>query len=102
MTGVFVEGIVAKRNQQPFVRLMVNGETAQLSIAEAHKIAKDLLTMAARTEADAVVLKFFNKHEFPEGACVAIMRDFREYRHEQDAAPVDSREVDPGDGETLQ
>jgi hypothetical protein len=101
MTGVFVDGIVAARNKEPYVRLTVNGERAQLSIAEAHSIANDLLNMAARTEADAMVLRFFEKKEFPDGAAAAIMLDFRRYRQEQDARPIEKMDVDPDSGERV-
>jgi hypothetical protein len=100
-THVFVDGIVAQRDHQPYVRLTVNGEGAQLSIAEAHKIARDLLTMAARTEADAMILKFFSAKEFPEGAAAAIMLDFRTFRQEQDTKQVKGMVVDPDSGESL-
>jgi hypothetical protein len=100
-THVFVDGIVAQRNHQPYVKLSVNGEGAQLSIAEAHKIAQDIWTMAARTEADAMILRFFSAKEFPEGAAAAIMLDFRQFRQEQDGKPVNSMIVDPDSGESV-
>jgi hypothetical protein len=100
-THVFVDGIVAKRNHQPYVKLTVNGESAQLSIAEAHNIAKDLLTMAARTEADAMILRFFKGHDLPEPAAAALMHDFRSFRMEQDNKPVETKLVDPDSGESV-
>jgi hypothetical protein len=99
--GVLVDGIVAQRNYQPYVRLSVNGEVAQLSIAEAHKIAKDLLTMAARTEADAMILRFFSDQQFPIGAAVALMKDFRDFRLQQDNEPIETTLVDPDSGESV-
>jgi hypothetical protein len=98
---VFVDGIVARRDQQPYVKLTVNGQSAQLSIAEAHNIAKDLLTMAARTEADAMILKFFSENKFPEGAGAAIMLDFRNFRREQDKRKIETMTVDPDSGEPV-
>jgi hypothetical protein len=100
-THVSVEGIVAARNKEPYVRLTVNGEQAQLSMAEAQKIAKDLLVMAAWTEADAMVLKFFDKKDFPDGAGAALMREFRDYRKAHDAQPVRQKKVDSESGETI-
>jgi hypothetical protein len=100
-THVFVDGIVARRNHQPYVKLTVNGESAQLSIAEAHNIAKDLLVMAARTEADAMILKFFSINKFPEGAGAAIMLDFRNFRREQDRQKIETMTVDPDSGESV-
>jgi hypothetical protein len=98
---VFVDGIVARRNHQPYVKLSVNGEAAQLSIAEAHNIAKDLLVMAARTEADAMILRFFSDNQFPEGAAAAIMKDFRDFRLQQDQQPIKTTVVDPDSGESV-
>jgi hypothetical protein len=100
-THVFVDGIVAARDHQPYLRLSVNGEVAQLSIAEAHKIARDLLAMAARTEADAMILRFFSAKEFPSGAAAAIMVDFRQFRQQQDEKLVAGRTVDPDSGESV-
>lgn len=100
-THVYVDGIVAARNHQPYVRLTVNGESAQLSIAEAHKVAMDLLKMAARTEADAVVLSFFSDQKFPTGAAAAVMLEFRQFRQRQDDQPVEQVIVDPDSGEPI-
>jgi hypothetical protein len=97
---VFVDGIVAQRDKEPYVRLTVGSGGAQLTIAEAHKIATDILTMAARTEADAMILRFFSKAEFPDGAAAAIMLDFRTFRLEQDRKIVEGVVVDPDTGET--
>jgi hypothetical protein len=100
-THVFVDGIVSARDKQPYVRIVVNGEKAQLSIAEAHKIANDIIKIAARTEADAMVLKFFDRSEFPPGAAAAIMMDFRYFRQELDDEPVEQMTVDPDSGESV-
>jgi hypothetical protein len=97
-THLFVDGIVAARDHEPYVRVVINGEKAQLSIAEAHKVAHDILKIAARTEADAVVLRFFSDKQFPKGAGVAIMRDFRDYRYQQDEKKVEGMTVDPDSG----
>jgi hypothetical protein len=100
-THIFVDGIVAARNKEPYIRLTVNGEKAQLSIAEAHKVANDLLKVAARTEADAMILRFFDKKDFPEGAGAALMQDFRFFRQTQDEKPVEGTVVDPDSGERI-
>ncbi len=47
--------------------------------------------MASRTEADAMVLKFFDKEEYPSGAAAAVMVAFRDFRAELD-------EEDPREG----
>lgn len=100
-THVFVEGIVAQRDKQPYVCLIVNGEKAQLSVAEAHKIAVDLLKMAARTEADAMVLHWFSDQQFPMEAAARIMQEFRYFRETQDRKPVEQIVVDPDSGESI-
>ena len=100
-THIFVDGIVAARNKQPFVRISINGEKAQLTIAETHKIATDLLKVAARTEADAMVLNFFDTSQFPPGAGAALMQEFRYFRQRQDDMPVDGVVVDPDNGERV-
>jgi hypothetical protein len=100
-THVFVDGIVSARDREPYVRLMVNGEKAQFSIAEARKVAMDLLTMAARTEADAMVLAFFSASSFPEGAGAAIMQEFRYFRQRQDEKTVEQIVTDPDSGERI-
>jgi len=100
-THVFVDGIVAARNKEPYIRLIVNGEKAQLSIAEAKKVANDLYSMAARTEADAMVLRFFSKKDFPDGAGAAIMIDFRYFRQMQDEKTVEATTTDPDTGERI-
>lgn len=100
-THVFVDGIVAARDKEPYVRMTINGEKAQLTVAEARKIAADLHTTAARTEADAMVLRFFSDHQFPEGAAAALMMDFRYFRQQQDEKPVEGTAVDPDSGERI-
>jgi hypothetical protein len=80
---------------------MVNGEKAQLTIAEAMKIAGDLLNTGARTEADAMLFRFFDKNGFPRGAAAALMQDFRYYRQQQDDKKVEQTITDPESGETI-
>lgn len=100
-THVYVDGIVAARNKEPYVRLTVNGEKAQLTIAEANKVARDLLQSAARTEADAMVLRFFSSKDFPPQAGAAIMIDFRYFRQSQDEKPTENTVTDPDSGERI-
>jgi hypothetical protein len=96
MAHFVVDGIVAARDKRPYVRLFADGQqVAQLSMAQARKIAADIVQMAARTEADAMVLRFFDKAEFPPAAGAALMVDFREYRKELDEEPVEGTLVNP-------
>jgi hypothetical protein len=100
--GISIEGIVAARDRQPYVIVYFNGQRAQLSIADAKNVALDLLQMASRTEADAMILKFFDRAEFPAGAAAAIMRDFRDFRLELDAEPVEKFTEEPTGGGQVQ
>ena len=50
--------------------------------------------MASRTEADAMIHKFFAKEEFPQDAANALMMAFRDYRAELDAEKAE-RSEDP-------
>jgi hypothetical protein len=100
-THIFVDGIVSMRDKEPYVRITLNGERAQLEIASAHKIAVDLIKVAARTEADAMLIQFFGQNEFPAGVSIALMQEFRRYRQEQDEKPVEQSVVDPESGESI-
>lgn len=96
MSALWVSGIVAMRDKMPYVVLSKDVDrVAQLSIAEARNLAMDLLQMAARTEADAMVLKFFNQHQFPDAAAAALMVEFRDFRAELDKEDPRSHEPDP-------
>lgn len=85
MANFWVNGIVAVRDHQPYIQLSNDkGMIAQLSMSEARQVAQDIMVMASRTEADAMIWKFFNKQGFPTGAGEAIMVEFRDYRAELD------------------
>jgi hypothetical protein len=97
----WVNGIVAARNQQPYIQLSNEaGMIAQLSMAEARKVAMDILVMASRTEADAMIVKFFGKLDLPHnGALNALMMEFRDFRMALDLEPVEGS-FDAPEGET--
>lgn len=96
MSGLWVNGIVSRRDQQPYIQLSnENGILIQLSMAEARNVAMDLLQMSARTEADAMIHQFFSKIQFPEAASAALMRDFRDFRAELDDEKVETGRSDP-------
>lgn len=87
---LWVNGVVAVRDNMPYIQLSnENGMVAQLTMAQAQQVARDILVMAARTEMDAMVLKFFSKQEFPPGAGAALMMELRDFRAEQDAEEVE-------------
>lgn len=96
---LLVDGIVARRDHEPYVRLMLDGKPiVQLSMAEARKIAHDILILAARTEADAMILRFFSDNEYPAEAGAALMMAFRDFRLKLDREPVKGSHIDPDTG----
>lgn len=100
MAEFWVNGIVSDRDKQPYVQLSnEKGMIAQLSMSQARKIAMDILVMASRSEADAMILKFFSAREFPEDAAGALLVLFRDFRHELDMEKVEGHCQDPDTGE---
>lgn len=86
MSDFWVSGVVAVRDGRPYIQLSnEKGIIAQLSMSETRQIAMDMLVMAARTEADAMIHKFFNKAGLPPQASTLFMKDFRDFRAELDA-----------------
>lgn len=98
MANFWVNGIVAVRDKQPYIQLSNEDRMiAQLTITQARQVAMDILVMSARTEADAMIRRFFEKEDFPDGAANALMQEFRDYRAELDA-DVAERSDDPERG----
>jgi hypothetical protein len=95
MSEFWVNGIVAVRDGNPYIQLSnEKGMIAQLSMSEAREIANDILVMASRTEADAMILKFFQKFELPAEAASGMLVEFRDFRHELDMDKAE-RKIDP-------
>lgn len=83
MADFWVNGIVSQRDKQPYLQLSnEKGMIAQLTMRQARQIAMDMLVMCSRTEADAMLVKFFNKK-------VALMQEFRDYRAELDDEKIE-------------
>lgn len=102
MASFWVNGIVAQRDKEPYIQLSnENGMIAQLSMAMARKIAMDILQMSARTEADAMILKFFSKFELPEAAAGAMLVEFRDFRAALDQEVVEGKLQNPDTGEEI-
>jgi hypothetical protein len=100
MPEFWVNGIVAQRDKQPYLQLSnEKGMIAQMSMAQARKIAMDMLVMCSRTEMDAMVIKFFSQPEFPEDAPGALLVAFRDFRAELDQEKVEGHMQDPDTGE---
>jgi len=97
-----VDGIVAMRDKQPYLRLFMGGEQiGQVTMAAARKIAADIVQMCARTEADAMILTWFEKQGFPMAACAALMVEFRDFRRALDGETVEGSMSDPDTGKTV-
>jgi hypothetical protein len=81
MPDVLVSGIVAARNNEPYVQLTKDGQVVlQVTMSEARKIAADILLAASRAEADAMIIRFFADRELPAQAAAALLIDFRSFR----------------------
>lgn len=95
MSDFWVNGVVAMRDTKPYIQLSnENGMIAQLSMSEARQVADDIVNMCSRTEADAMIFKFFTKESFPPDAAGALMQEFRNFRHELDMEKAE-RKIDP-------
>ena len=95
MADFWVGGVVAVRDGKPYIQLSnVNGMIAQLSMSETRQIAMDMLVMAARTEADAMIVKFFADKGLPGEAASLLMVEFRDFRAELDAEKAGRSEDD--------
>ena len=102
MTDFWVNGIVAQRDKLPYVQLSnEKGMIAQLSMAQARKIAMDILVMCSRCEADAMVIKFFNNFELPSAAAAQMLVEFRDFRAQLDQEVVEGGMQDPDTGENI-
>jgi hypothetical protein len=98
----WVNSIVAARNSKPYVQLSNDkGMIGQFTVSEARSIAHDLQLAASRAEADAMILRFFRRHDLPDGAAAQLMQDFRDFRHELDMEQVEKSESDPDTGKTI-
>ena len=93
-----ISGVVAHRDKRPYIHMDINGRLHQLSVSQARNIASNILLACSMAEADAMILRFFQKKEFPEGAAAAIMVDFREFRNELDIQDYENERIDPDSG----
>jgi hypothetical protein len=85
MSNFWVNGIVAVRDGKPYIQLSNDkGIIAQLSMSETRQIAMDMLHMAARTEADALLHRFVKAKGLPNQMSGELMMLFRDFRHELD------------------
>ena len=101
-TGInlIVSGIVAARNGIPYVQIATDQRmVAQLTVQEARNVAHDILGAAHNAEADAMIVRFFRRNDFPDTALGALMTDFRQFRHELEMEKVETSRLDPDTGE---
>ena len=101
---ISVNGVVAVRNGEPYVQLSTtkHGVIVQLAVAEARSLAMDLLSMAFRTEADAMVHAFVQQElEQPPNVSSAMMKMFRDFRVRQDGMEVETSVSEPFASEPL-
>jgi hypothetical protein len=95
MADFWVNGVVAVRDGNPYIQLSnEKGMIAQLSMSEARQVAGDILVMASRTEADAMIVKFFGKFDLPKEAASGMLIEFRDYRAELDAEKAERSNED--------
>jgi hypothetical protein len=100
VANFWINGVVAVRDQQPYIQLSnEKGMIAQLSMAQARNVAMDILQMCARTEADAMILKFFQAEELPQEAAGVLMVQFRDFRAKLDDEKIETSRIDPETGE---
>lgn len=100
--GISVEGIVSARDQKPYVVIFFNGQRAQLTMADARNLAGDIVQMCARTEADAMIFKFFFEQQLPQAAATMLMKEFRDYRAKLDDEPINTYRSEPTGGHGIQ
>lgn len=100
---LIVDGIVAQRNKEPYVRLLQNDKPiAQLTVTQARKIAMDMFVMASRTEADAMLIRFFEGNlQAPSQATRAMLQEFRMFRFALDEDKAEGVYIDPDTGEQV-
>jgi hypothetical protein len=92
MPNFWVNGIVSHSDGQPKIQLSnEEGIFAQLSMGEARAVANNIMLMCARTEADALLVAFCRKMEFPDEGAMVLMREFRDFR-----AAIDDEVVETG------
>lgn len=94
-SGISVESAVTNPEKSPIVVVAIDGKRAILTVAQARKVAADIVQQAARSEADAMIYKFFDFNKFPTGAAQDLMGNFRLFRHELDTEAVESQFLTP-------
>jgi hypothetical protein len=95
MSAFWVNGIVAMRDKHPYIQLSnTEGIICQLSLPEARQIAMDIISMAARTEMDAMLVNYCAEHGSAPNLASAMLVSFRDFRVKLDAEKAERTEDD--------
>ena len=93
---VNVEYGIDRKTKEPVVVLAQNEQRfAVFSVAQARNFANDIVQACARGEADAMIHRFFDKQNYPEGAAAALMMEFRHFRAGLDSELVQRSMSEP-------
>jgi hypothetical protein len=99
MSSILISGIVAGRDLTPYVQIDIDGRMAQLTMAQARNVARDIERQCSRAEADAMIYKFFAANDLPTGAVVTMMKLFRDFREMLDREKVETSTSAPDERE---
>jgi hypothetical protein len=66
---------------------------------QARQVAEDMLVMASRCEADAMILKFFSHFNLPMEAAAGMLEEFRDFRAGLDDEKIEHDHRGPVTGE---
>ncbi len=94
---IWVNGIISS-DKMPYLQIDIDGHMVTMTMADARNVARDIEQQCARTEVDAMIYRFFDKQEYPLGAAVALMMEFRSFRDKLDDEPVEKTRTDPDAG----
>ena len=85
MSNLLIKGIVPTKDKKPYIQVSSGKQIiAKLSVREARDFAHYIISVCSRTEADAMILRFFDKKEFPQTAGIVVMKEFQEFRLDLD------------------
>jgi hypothetical protein len=95
-TVITIQYGIERATKEPVVVFDVGDQRiAGMSVAQARHIAADIVQACARAEADAMIFRFFEEQEYPEGAANALMLEFRNFRRALDSELVERSMSEP-------
>ena len=87
MKEVLITNLLSSRDKSPRIDVRIDEHHFQFSAAEATRIASHMIETAAASYADAFLFQFaVNELNQEEDTAVAIVREFRKYRMDREAA----------------